>query len=129
MQTRNLSILSQQTAAYNTTNAFVNVPGFVITIPEDGNYDVFAYFNATNDNNADVTYNQLAKNGSNLGVGCGYFTDTTYGTAGFMMAAINEPLKKDDVVSLQAAYGGSATVIPYAAGSKVGWIKIIKRGV
>ena len=130
MQTRNLSILSQQTAAFNTGGAWADVLQFLITVPEDGNYDIKAqcviYCSNTATWGATIA---IAVNGNKISPLILGIQGTAQGA--FLPASVamdNVGLKVGDVVSMQAIQNGGATQIYWAAGAG-GSFQIIKRGV
>lgn len=119
------------TAAYSVAStSYTNVTGLVITVPEDGNYDllsclelqvasnssIFAQF-AVNSNSIGGT-----PNGPNLAVMNSPYLPLT-------LAMNNMPLKAGDVVSVMAKYTTSAGAVAYAATNYTPFIQIIKRGV
>lgn len=131
MQQRNLSITSIQTVDYNVTNAYANVTGYVITVPEDGWYDIKALYTIYNTAVGRQTSTRLAVNGNLINginvisvpqVNANTYTPCT-------LATDNIQLKSGDVVSLQAAYSIGATTISGTTANVYGSLQVIKRGL
>ena len=130
MQHKNLSITSIQTATYTSTNAWANVPQFIITVPEDGVYDLKAIY-TTQCPASHGAYTRFAINGnpiegtqSEAYVGVGVTTIFPGGKA-----KESVPLKAADVVSMQCIWDTADATINYSAGLQVGSLTVIKRGV
>lgn len=136
MQQRSLSIRVTQNTNYTTANTWANiangaVASFVITAPEDGNYDIFATVSCYQDTAGDTTAVRLAVNGNWIegcmvenyaGAGVVSVTPTT-------LLGVDISLKAGDIVSVQAEYvAGGATVVRTSATAQ-GVLKIIKRGL
>jgi hypothetical protein len=131
MQTRSLSITSVQTVDHAVANTWTAVPEFIITAPEDGNYDIKATCIEWNTTAGRSTRVRLAVNDNPIGgaYACSGTNVTANIYNSLTVLAFDIPLKSSDVVSLQAIYVTGATTI---TGSTVGVypsIQIIKRGV
>ena len=133
MQQRSLSILSQQTAVYSLTASWANVPQFIITVPEDGDYNIGS---VCTDEPSDTSSRggklALAINGNRVSQSVEFYQSAA--NLGLEIPTTlkmdNIPLKANDVVSLQAIYiSGAAAVISYAAGTLAGSLQITKVGV
>lgn len=130
MQQRSLSITSVQVTDYTTTNVWANVPEFVITVPEDGNYDIFAQCIAKNNAANEGTFIRLAINGNPI---IGTISLSTTDAAAIQYDAMScsktdVGLKAGDVVSMQSIYNTSSSII-FVSSHGAGSIQIIKRGV
>jgi len=132
MQTRSLSILSQQTISYTTTNAWENVPQFIITVPEEGDYDITAQCDIDCTVNVNRgAYIRLAVNGNPLPVimqAIGLLANVRPYTP-INITQKNVALKAGDVVSMQAIYTTGATIVYQSSGVTAGAFQIIKRGL
>jgi hypothetical protein len=107
-------------ADYTTTNAWANIYGvsvgdFTITVKTSGLYDIRATCCVFNNTNADNTNVRLALNGDPI-----KGTNTNLGSAQINVWSVtllewDVYLKAGDVVSLQAIYYNSSTIINVTA--------------
>lgn len=131
MQTRSLSITSVQTVDHAITNTWTAVPEFIITAPEDGNYDVRVMCVEWNTTAGRSTFIRLGINNNAVGgtvIASGpNVTANVYNSLTIVVFGIT--LKAGDVVSLMAQYSGGVTTLTGTTGSTTPSIQIIKRGV
>jgi hypothetical protein len=130
MQKKPVVVRVLQKASYTTTNAFANIYSvaagdFVCKATVSGYYDIAAILNTYNDGAGDYTMVRLAINGDPIAG----TTQQTY-TNNFIpitLVCFSIFLKAGDIVSAQAKYVASSTVIPYTAGAAESSLTIVKR--
>ena len=131
MQQRNLCLTSFMTASYTITNGWANITGLVITIPEDGIFDIKTTLTSQQNHSTDQSIFRLAINGNPIGNEKVFaYTPASVSYIPVTLSQDNIMLKTGDVVSVQTAYlSGTDGVVYYSNAESVASLKIIKRGL